>query len=66
MIKDIFRHAKQIAELHAVLTSPTGDYFRLKLLQELRYGLTEDQLRILRKRAGLKEQVRHIDKLVAF
>jgi len=66
MIKEIFRHAKQIADLHAVLTSPTGDYFRLKLLQDLRYGLTEDQLRVLRKKAGLKEQVRHIDKLVAF
>lgn len=66
MIKKIFEKAKQIADLHAVLTSPTGDYFRLKLLQALRKGLTIDQLREMRKEAKLHEQARHIDKIVAF
>lgn len=66
MIKNIFKRAGKIANLHAVLTSPKGDYFRIKLLQELRKGLTESQLRTMRKKAGLHEQARHINKLMAF
>jgi len=66
MIKKIFEHAKQIAVLHAVLTSPRGDYFRLRLLQAARKGLTTDQLREMRKEANLGEQARHVSKLSDF
>ena len=66
IIKKIFEKAKPISDLHAVLTSSTGDYFRLRLLQTLRKGLTTKQLMHMRKEAKLHEQTRHIDKIVAF
>ena len=66
MIKKIFEKAEQIANLHAVLTSSTGNYFRLRLLQALRKGLTTDQLRNMRTEAKLHEQVRHMEKIVSF
>lgn len=65
-IKEIFKEFKQVANLHTTLTSPTGHSFRMKVLQDLRKGLTTGQLREMRRKAKLHEQTRHIDKLIDF
>ena len=39
LIRDIFGAAETIADLHACLTSPRGDFFRLRLLQQMEIPL---------------------------
>ena len=63
-INKIFQQARQIGDLHGVITSPTGNYFRLGLLQSLRNGLTPTKLKAMRKIAKLGEHERHINKLI--
>ena len=66
VIKNIFENAKIIAELHAVLTSPRGQYFRIKLLQYLKDRLTLEEIERLRKEFGMEESKRHIHKFLNF
>ncbi len=65
-IKEVFRQADQVAELHSCLTSPRGDYFRLRLLQALEVALTEGAIEELRVRSGVNEWHRHLHMLLRY
>ena len=66
IIKDIFESAKDVAELHAALTSPRGEFFREKLLSLLGDGLSYEEIEELRHEFGLEESRRHIHKLLSY
>ena len=63
-IKEIFDHAEETADLHACLTSPRGDNFRLRLLQAMEVPLDESSIERLRVEAGINEHHRHLNRLV--
>lgn len=65
-IKELFRHADIVADLHTTLTSKRGNYFRKRLLHKLGEGAGTDLLEQLRKEADVREQKRHLDKLLQF
>lgn len=66
IIKIIFKIAKPIAKLHAILTSPTGNRFRYRLLIALKTPKTIDEIEKIRGDADLEEYHRHINKLLCF
>ena len=66
MIKEIFRSAESIAELHACLTSSRGSNFRLHLLQALETPLAEAAIELLRVKSGVNEYHRHLNRLREF
>ena len=65
-IEDIFKSAEQTAELHACLTSPRGDNFRLRLLQTMAAPLAESAIERLRIESGVNEHHRHLNMLLRF
>ena len=65
-IKEIFRQAQPIAELHACLTSPRGDYFRWHLLQAMEAPLDASEVEQLRVESSLHEYQRHLNMLIRF
>jgi len=65
-IKEIFKNAEEISELHSCLTSPRGDNFRLCLLQAMEVPLDEMAIEQLRIEAGVNEHHRHLSKLLKF
>lgn len=62
-IRNILQNLEAVAELHAVLTSPRGQYFHRQLLHALRVGLTLGEIERLRKELGVEESERHLNKL---
>ena len=64
VIKEIFRNAEDIAELHGCLTSPRGDNFRLRLLQAAEVPLEESAIEWLRAESGTNEYHRHLNRLL--
>ncbi len=66
IIKEIFKKAEAIAELHACLTSPIGDNFRLRLLHAFEIPLDDTAIEKLRADAGIEEYRRHLNKLLSF
>ena len=64
VIKDIFRNAKEIADLHACLTSPRGDNFRLRLIQLMETPATEKMIDQVRAESGVNESHRHTNMLL--
>ena len=62
-IKNIYQNVESVAELHAVLTSPRGQFLHRRLLHALRGSLTYDEIERLRKEYGVEESDRHINKL---
>ena len=62
-IKEIFQNIDAVAQLHAVLSSPRGQFLHRRLLHALRGGLTHDEIERLRKEHGVEESDRHINKL---
>ena len=66
LIKEIFRRAKELAELHATLTSKRGDNFRRRLLESLSTFLALGDIETLRSEAHVRESGRHINKLLKF
>ena len=66
LIREIFGNANTIADLHACLTSPRGDYFRLRLLQAMEAPQGEDDIERLRIESGINEYHRHLNRLVGF
>ncbi len=66
IIKEIFKKAEEIAELHACLTSPRGDNFRLRFLHALEVPLDETAIEKLRAESGINEYHRHLNKLLRF
>lgn len=65
-IKEIFKQASRVAELHITLTSKRGNYFRKNLLHTLGEGGNAALLGRLRDDAGVREYERHIHKLLNF
>ena len=65
-IKDIFKSAEQVAELHACLTSPRGDNFRMRLLQSMEVPLDEAAIERLKVESGVNEYHRHLHRLLEF
>ena len=63
-IRKIFQNIEAVAELHAVLSSPRGQYLHRRLLHSLRGRLTLDEIDHLRKELGVEEYDRHINKLM--
>ena len=63
-IKVIFKSAEAIAELHACLTSPRGDNFRLRLLQAMEIPLDETSGERFRVESGINEYRRHLNRLL--
>lgn len=61
-IKEVFSHADTVAELHACLTSPRGNYFRLRLLQALEVPTDEAGIRLIKDESGVQEYHRHLNK----
>lgn len=66
IIKEIFKKAGEIAELHACLTSPRGDNFRLRLLHALAVPLDETAIEKLKAESSINEYRRHLNKLLSF
>ena len=64
IIKEIFKRADEIAELHACLTSPRGDNFRLSLLQALGVFLDEAAIERLKVESRVNEYHRHLHRLL--
>ena len=62
-IREIFDIAKDVARLNACVTSPRGDYFRLRLLQAMETPLTEADIDRLRGESEVSEYRRHLHKL---
>ena len=65
-LEEVYAQAQRIAELHAVLTSPRGDHFRARLLQQVHTRLNDSDLEQLRRESKLTEYERHIHKLTQF
>ena len=63
-IKEVFNHAEEIAELHACLTSPRGDHFRIRLLQALEVPMDGDDLERIKEGSAVHEYHRHLHKLL--
>ena len=63
-IKEVFNHAESIAELPACLSSPRGDYFRLRLLQALEIPMDDEGVGRIRDESGVQEYHRHLHKLL--
>lgn len=63
-IRQIYKKANEIAALHNVLTSSRGNYFNLKLLDDLKENLDFYQIERLRKSVGLRESHIHIENLL--
>ena len=65
-IRDVFKQAREVAELHGCLTSPRGDNFRFRLLQAMESPLSEVDIQGLRDGAGINEYHRHLHMLLKF
>ena len=63
-IKEVFKNAEKLAELHGCLTSPRGDNFRLRLLQAMEVPLEESAIERLRAESGINEYHRHLNRLL--
>lgn len=63
-IKDVFKRADDVAELHSALSSPRGDYFRLHLLQGPEDNFDKSMMEQGRVAAGVQEYHRHLNKLL--
>ena len=62
-IRSIFHSIEAVADLHAVVTSPRGQYLHRRLLHSLRRGLTVDEIEHVRRELGVEEYERHVNKL---
>jgi len=66
VIKEIFKDAERVADLHATLTSPRGEFFRRRLLQLLSDGLTQEEIERLKREFGMVESRRHLNKFLEY
>ena len=66
VIKDVFRQAQPIAQLHACLTSPRGRYFRWHLLQAMDVPLDDSAVEKIRIESSVHEYHRHLNMLRPF
>ena len=65
-IKEIFRRAEELADLHACITSPRGGYFRFRLLQCAEEPMAQDAVEQLRLHSGVHEAHRHLQRLLQY
>ena len=66
MIREIFRNAEEVANLHGCLTSPRGDKFRLRLLQAMEAPVDEAAIEQLRAGSRINEHRRHLNRILRF
>ena len=66
LIQEVYGNADRVADLHACLASPRGDYFRLRLLQAMEVPLTDPDVERLRVESGMYEYHRHLNRLMGF
>ena len=59
-IQEVFKGAEAVAEVNAAVTSPRGEYFRLRLLHATELPVDEAFVERLRGEAGINEHHRHI------
>ena len=64
-LKEVFKNADEIAELHACLTSLRGNNFRFRLLQALEAPMDETEVEQLRIDSGINEYHRHLNWIVS-
>ena len=65
-IRHLFKDAEGLAKLHACLTSPRGDNFRLHLPQAMEAPLDSEAVERLRAEAQVNEYHRHMHMLLGF
>ena len=63
-IKEVFHWAEEISCLHSCLTSPRGDYFRLRMLQAMETPVAEAEIEKFQVESGVQEHIRHLNKLL--
>ena len=63
-IKELFRRAEEISRLHSGITSPRGDYLRLRMLQAMETPLAEFEIEDVQAESGVQEHIRHVNKLL--
>ena len=63
-IKELFHRSEDISNLHSCITSPRGDYLRLRMLQAMEVPLGESGIEELQVESGVQEHIRHINKLM--
>ncbi len=63
-IKELFRRAEEISHLHSCLTSPRGDYLRLRILQAMEAPLVESEIEDVQAESEVQEHIRHVNKLL--
>ena len=60
----MFHRAEEISCLHSCLTSPRGDYFRLRMLQAMEALVEEAEIEKVQVESGVQEHIRHLNKLL--
>ena len=63
-IKEVFQRAEEISRLHSCLTSPRGDYFRLRILQAMEASVGDANIETAQAESGVQEHLRHLNKLL--
>ena len=63
-IEEVFRLAEEISSLYSCLTSPRGDYFRLRLLQAMEAPVEGAEIEKVQVESGVEENLRHLNKLL--
>jgi len=63
-IEEVFRLAEEISSPHSCLTSPRGDYFRLRLLQAMEAPVEGAEIEKVQVESGVEENLRHLNKLL--
>ena len=63
-IKELFHRAEEISRLHSCLTSPRGDYLRLRMLQAMEAPVEEAEIEKFQVESGVQEHIRHLNKLL--
>ena len=65
-INQVFIEADAVAELHACLTSPRGNFFRFRVLQAMEVPLGDVEIEQLKVQSGTNEAQRHLHRLTNF
>ena len=62
--KEVFHRAEEISRLHSCLTSPRGDYLRLRMLQAMETPVEEAEIEKFQAESEVQEHIRHLNKLL--
>lgn len=62
-IRTLLRRCKELANVHAIITSPRGDFYRFRLLQTLEVEMSLEDLIAQKENEPVEEVVRHLTML---